>query len=80
MPNENLDEWDSDLEHSQENDEDIYTSLTTLDVIRFSHRGVLHNGMVEKVIKDIHGKVSRVTIRLLDGCDIVKTYNVQVWF
>ena len=40
--------------------------------------GVLQNGMVEKVIKDIHGKVSQVTIRLLDGDDIVRTYNIQV--
>ena len=39
MPNENLDEWDSDLEHSQENEEDIYSSHNTLDVVRFSNRG-----------------------------------------
>ena len=39
MPNENLDEWDSDLEHSQENEEDIYSSLNTLDIVRFSRRG-----------------------------------------
>ena len=42
--------------------------------------GVLQNDMVEKVIKDIYGKVSKVTIRLLDGDDIVRKYNVQLGF
>ena len=35
MADKNLDEWDSDWEHKWEEEEDIYSSLEALDMVRF---------------------------------------------
>ena len=80
MADKNLDEWDPDWEHSWEEEEDIYSSLEALDMVRFLYQGKYHNGIIEEVIKDSDGKVSRVTIRLLDGDNTVRTYNLHVRF
>ena len=61
-----MDEWDSDWEHTWEEEEDIYSSLEALYIVRFLHRGKYHNEIIEEVMKDIDGNVSGVTIRLLN--------------
>ena len=68
-------------EHTWEEEEDIYSSLEALDItVRFLQRGKYYNGIHEIVIKDIDGKVSGVTIRLLDGDNTMKTYNLHAKF
>ena len=80
MADKNLDEWDPAWEHAWEEEEDIYSSLEALDMVRFLHQGKYHSGIIEKVIKDSDEKVSGVTIRLLDGDNTVRTYHLHVRF
>ena len=55
MADKNLDEWDPAWEHAWEEEEDIYSSLEALDMVRFLHQGKYHSGIIEEVINNVAG-------------------------
>ena len=69
-------EFDDDLVHDRDADEDIYAAVYPGDIVSFVHKGKILSGMIESLF-EVNGIVNRIAIKSMDQVGSVKIYNVR---
>ena len=69
-------EFDDDLIHDRDAEDDIYAVLYSGDIVSFVHNGKILSGIIESLF-EVNGNVNRIAIKSLDQLGSVKMYNVR---
>ena len=69
-------EFDDNLIHDRDADEDIYAAVYRGDIVSFVHNGKILSGIIESLF-EVNGIVNRIAIKSLDQLGSVKIYNVR---
>ena len=69
-------EFDDDLIHDRDAEDDIYAAVYRGDIVSFVHNGKILSGIIESLF-EVNGNVNRIAIKSLDQLGSVKIYNVR---
>ena len=65
-------EFDDNLIHDRDAEEDVYAAVCPEDVVSFVNNGKILSGIIESLF-EVNGIVNRIAIKSLDQLDSVKT-------
>ena len=69
-------EFDDDLIHDRDAEDDIYAAVYRGDIVSFVHNGKILSGIIESLF-EVNGNVNRIAIKSLDQLGSVKIHNVR---